>query len=83
MLTRCVRPCVCLACLRLCVWFALWQDALELTRTQITPTVNRQGRVKRKPLGQEQLHQKVRPAAAVVGVVVVVFVLNFAGVVAR
>lgn len=54
-----VRPCVCLA-------FCVWQDALELTRTRITPTVNRQGRVKRKPLGQEQFGQKVRRLAAVV-----------------
>ena len=36
------------------------QDALELTRTKIMPTVNRQGRVKRKPLGREQFEQKVR-----------------------
>ncbi|CAB1115817.1 unnamed protein product [Ectocarpus sp. CCAP 1310/34] len=35
------------------------EDALELTRTQITPTVNRQGRVKRKPLDREQFGQKM------------------------
>ncbi|CAN0359512.1 unnamed protein product, partial [Ectocarpus sp. 8 AP-2014] len=29
------------------------EDALELTGTHITPTVNRQGRVKRKPLDRE------------------------------
>lgn len=38
----------------------VWQDALELTRTHITPTVNRQGRVKRKPLDREQYGQKVQ-----------------------
>ncbi|CAN0384153.1 unnamed protein product, partial [Ectocarpus sp. 12 AP-2014] len=35
------------------------EDALELTRTQITPTVNRQGRMKRKPLDREQFGQKM------------------------
>ncbi|CAM9614623.1 unnamed protein product [Pylaiella littoralis] len=39
------------------------EDALELTRTRITPTVNRQGRVKRKPLGPAEYQQKASAAA--------------------
>lgn len=45
--------------------FDLLQDALELTRTQIMPTVNRQGRIKRKPIGREQFGQKVSRGVAV------------------
>lgn len=37
-----------------------WQDALELTRTRITPTINRQGRMKRKPISHTQFGEKVK-----------------------
>ncbi|CAM9373169.1 unnamed protein product, partial [Hapterophycus canaliculatus] len=40
------------------------EDTLELTGTQITPTVNRQGRMKRKPLDPEQYGQKVMKLSA-------------------